>query len=68
MKQQSKVTIIPSVTLEECKLNDLIGRQGIVEEVCYRADGTIRGCWISLIGEPYLDEQEWYIPTNSLSE
>jgi hypothetical protein len=68
MKINDKVTIIPSVTLTEAKLEDLIGREGNVVEICYRKDGTIRGAWVSLIGEPYQGEQEWYIPSNSFME
>lgn len=67
MKKDDIVTIIPSVTLTETRLEDLIGREGTIVELCYRKDGTIRGAWISLIGDPYLDEQEWYIPSNSIS-
>lgn len=65
MDIKDKVTIIPSVTLTETKLDDLIGREGTIVELCYRKDGTVRGAWVSLIGEPYQGEQEWYIPSNS---
>lgn len=68
MKIGDIVTVIPSVTLTECRLDDLIGRKGEILEVCYRKDGSIKGAWIELKGEPYLDEEEWYIPTNSLTE
>ena len=67
MKINDIVTIIPSITLTETRLEDLIGREGTIVELCYRKDGTIRGAWISLIGDPYLDEQEWYIPSDSIS-
>lgn len=67
MKKNDKVTIIPSITLQTAQLEGLVGRQGVVLELNYRQDGTSKGAWISLIGEPYLDEQEWFIPANSLS-
>lgn len=66
MKINDTVTIIPSSTLSEARLEDLIGRKGTVVEVNYRKDGTIRGAWVELDGQPYQDEQEWYIPSNSL--
>ena len=65
MNINDKVTIIPSVTLTEARLEELIGREGTIVELCYRADGSIRGAWISLTGEPYQEEQEWFIPSNS---
>ena len=67
MNINDKVTIIPSVTLKETKLEDLIGREGTIVELCYRKDGSVRGAWIELEGEPYLDEQEWFIPENSFT-
>lgn len=67
MKRNDEITIIPSITLQTAKLDGLVGRKGIVLELNYRQDGSFRGAWISLIGEPYLDEQEWFIPANSLS-
>ena len=66
MNINDKVTIIPSVTLTEIKLEDLIGREGNIVELCYRKDGGIRGAWVILIGAPYLNEQEWYVPVDSL--
>lgn len=68
MKLEQTITIIPSVTLEECRLPDLAGRQGKVCEINYAKDGSVKGCWVELEGEPYLDEQEWYIPMNSIVE
>ncbi len=68
MKLEQTITIIPSVTLEECRLSDLVGRKGAVCEINYAKDGSVRGCWVALEGEPYLEEQEWYIPMNSIAE
>lgn len=61
------VTIAASEELSEMKLNDLIGRKGKVAEVLYCKDGrTVRGAWVELLGKPYLNEQEWYIPNKSI--
>lgn len=65
----NKVTIISSPELSEMKLEDLAGRQGeIAEPVCDKTTGIIRGAWIKLNGEPYLQEQEWFIPITSLGK
>lgn len=62
-----KVTILPSVALSEMRLEELAGRQGnIVESKYDPATGAILGAWVKLDGEPYLQEQEWYIPISSL--
>ena len=66
MKATELVTIVPSTTLHEVKLDDLIGRQGKIVELIYGKDGTIGGAWVLLSGEPYLGESEWFIPINSL--
>lgn len=64
-----KVKIISSPELCEMRLEDLIGRCGkIVEPLYDRTTGVIRGAWIELDGEPYLQEQEWYIPITSLGK
>ena len=61
------VTIAASDELSELRLTDLIGRKGKVIEVLYKKDGTtVRGAWLELLGEPYLNEQEWYIPSKSI--
>ena len=61
------VTIAASDELSEIKLTDLIGRKGKLVEVLSCKDGnTIRGAWVELIGEPYMNEQEWYIPSKSI--
>lgn len=61
------VTIAASDDLSELKLNNLIGRKGKVVEVLYCNDRhTVRGVWVELLGEPYLNEQEWYIPSKSI--
>lgn len=64
-----KVTIISSAELSEMKLEDLAGRRGnIVESIYDKTTGVIRGAWVALDGEPYLQEQEWFIPITSLGK
>ncbi len=63
------ITIVASEELSELKLSELVGRKGIVKELRYHPFGSRpRGAWIELIGEPYLDEQEWYIPEKSIMQ
>lgn len=65
----NKVTIISSPELSEMQLKNLVGRQGnIVEPLYDQTTGAIRGAWVELIGESYLQEQEWYIPITSLGK
>jgi hypothetical protein len=65
----NKVTIISSPELSEMKLEDLAGRQGEIAEPVYdKTTGVIRGAWIKLNGESYLQEQEWFIPITSLGK
>lgn len=64
-----KVTIISSDELSEMKLEDLAGRRGnIVEPIYDKTTGVIRGAWVEFDGEPYLQEQEWFIPITSLGK
>lgn len=60
-----EIVIIPSFALHEMKLDDLVGRRANVVEILKSHDGTIRGCWASLIGEPYMEQKEWFIPYGS---
>lgn len=64
------ITIIASEELTEMKLDDLIGRKGRVVEVLYSRHNrlAVRGMIIELTGEPYLNEQEWYIPIKSIGK
>lgn len=59
------IVIIPSFALSEMKLDALVGRKAQIIEILKGHDGTIRGCWASLIGEPYMEHQEWFIPYSS---
>ena len=65
---KNKITIIPSVALEEMGLMELIGRSATIVEILEHPDGTIRGCWAVLDGEPYQGEEEWFIPFSSFVE
>lgn len=66
MEINDKVKVIASPTMKEAMLDDLIGRTGIVVEVMTNKLGIEHGAWIELDGEPFLEEQEWFIPCNSL--
>lgn len=64
MKPGDIVTILPSVALNQLKLEALAGLKATIVEV----NGTfnnIKGCWVRLPGY-YLGEREWYIPYNSI--
>lgn len=64
--ENSNVTIVEAEVLKTCRLEDLIGRTGNIVDICYNKEGKVRGCWIELEGEPYLDEKEWFIPAEAL--
>lgn len=66
MKQNQEITIIPSIALQELRLNDLIGRKAVLVEEDLLPKHL--GWWVSLIGEEYLGEREWFIPLSSISE
>lgn len=68
MKKESKIKITASDELSECRLDDLAGREAVVDEILYTKNGSIKGCWVTLVGSPYLGEPEWYIPVNSITE
>lgn len=65
MKEGQKIYIIHSVALSEMHLDGLVGRHANIIEILKHPDGSIRGCWACLDGEPYDGEQEWYIPFSS---
>lgn len=64
MKAGQTITIIPSNTLQELRLNDLVGRKAVLVEKDRRPKRL--GWWVALVGAPYLEEQEWFIPSNSI--
>lgn len=62
----SVIIVTYSEELSELKLLPLINRKMIVTEVVKAKNGSVRGCWANLIGEPYMGEKEWYIPVESI--
>lgn len=67
MKINDKIKIVLSNYLYENRLTQLAGRDGIVKErVTGKNEKTI-GAWVELMGEPFLGQQEWYIPVNSMT-
>ena len=58
-----RVTILPTRDLLEWKLRKLVGKEGtVVSDV---VPGNVKGCWVKL-DRPYRDEEEWFVPVNSL--
>jgi hypothetical protein len=68
MKIDDKVEVIASKVLATCRMEELVGRKGVVVEVNYNKHGIVNGCWIELEGEPFLDEQEWFLPTETIKK
>lgn len=68
MKVGDTIDIIYSTELSRMRLGDLVGREGTVVEIQRTHDGMVYGCWVSLIGEPYQDEEEWFIPQSAIGE
>lgn len=64
MKPGEYILIIPSIALNELKLEELVGLTARIVEVNGDYD-NIRGCWVELPIK-YLGEREWYIPYNSI--
>lgn len=68
MKVGNTIDIIYSKELTRLHLNDLAGRNGNIVEILYSDNGSVYGCWISLTGDPYQGEQEWFIPYSAIGE
>lgn len=68
MKVGTIIDIIYSKELSRLRLDDLVGRSGTIVEIQHTHDGTVYGCWVSLEGMPYQDEQEWFIPNSAIGE
>ena len=66
MKLGDRIQIVPSEELIEYRLMALSFREGYVVEIRTNQSGVF-GAWIELIGEPYLEEQEWFIPVTSIN-
>lgn len=67
MKLGDTITIVPSDELVEMSLMAISYRRGRIVEI-RRNEWGIYGVWVELCGEPYLNEQEWFIPLSSIDE
>jgi hypothetical protein len=67
MKKGDKVLITPSEELSKMGLSKLCGREAIIDEVIDSDSRKNKGCWVVLVGEPFENESEWYIPLCSLA-
>lgn len=67
MKLGDKILIIPSEELIEYRLMAISYREGHIVEIRTNKLGIL-GAWVELIGEPYLEEQEWFIPVTSIQK
>lgn len=66
MTINQEITIIDSPELSELRLTSLVGRKGILVEEDLLPKRL--GWWVSLKGNSYLGEQEWFIPLKSISQ
>lgn len=66
MKKNAYVTIIASPELSEKRLDELVGRRGLVVEDLPQNRKKNRGGLV-LLEEIYMDEFLWFIPEESVS-
>ena len=66
MKKNTYVTIIASSELSEMRLDELVGRRGLVVEDLPQNRKKNRGGLV-LLEEIYMDEFLWFIPEESVS-
>lgn len=66
MIKNAYITITASAELSEMKLEELVGRRGLVVEDLSDGRSRNRGGLV-LLEEAYLDEFIWFIPENSVS-
>lgn len=66
MKKNAYVTIIASPELSEMRLDELVGRRGLVVEDLPQNRKKDRGGLV-LLEEIYMDEFLWFIPEESVS-
>lgn len=66
MKKNTYVTIIASSELSEMRLDELVGRRGLVVEDLSQNRKKNRGGLV-LLEEIYMDEFLWFIPEESVS-
>ena len=65
MKPGESILILPSVALQEMKMEQLAGMKAQVIEIV-ESNNVIKGCWVKL-PVPYLGGYEWFIPYNSFT-
>jgi len=61
IKKGDFVYIIGSQELSAMRMNEFIGRKGVVNEVIYKLNGN-SGCWVAIAPEG----DEWWIPVESI--
>ena len=66
MIKNAHITVITSPELTAMRLDDLIGRRGLVVEVLSEDRLTNRGALV-VLEKPYLGDYIWFIPKNSIS-
>lgn len=66
MVRNAYITITASAELSEMKLEELVGRCGLVVEDLSGEDRKNKGGLV-LLEEAYLDEFIWFIPESSVS-
>ena len=66
MKKNAYVTIIASPELSEMRLDELVGRRGLVVEDLPQNRKKNRGGLV-LLEEIYMDEFLWFIPEESVT-
>ena len=66
MVRNAYITITASAELSEMKLEELVGRCGLVVEDLSGEDRKNKGGLV-LLEEAYLDEFVWFIPESSVS-
>jgi hypothetical protein len=49
------------------KLDGLYGREAIIDEVLDSDNRKTKGYWVILVGDPFEDEMDWFIPTGSIA-
>ena len=65
MKIGDYIFILPSEELAEMQLMPIAFRHGRIVEIRSNTSG-VYGAWVELVGEPYYNEQEWFIPIESM--
>ncbi len=65
MNKNTYITIVASTDLSELRLDELIGRRGLVVEDLSVGRRKNRGA-IVLLDETFMDEFLWFIPENAM--